>query len=662
VKAREPLGAVEWFVVGERGRAERVTESLRACGIDRLRTGVSWADWHRAGGEEWYAWLLPRLAEEFELLPCLHHTPPSLGRVPTVQSPPRRPRDFADFVDVFIDRFGDLVDWIELWNEPNNLNDWDWTLDPDWLLFCELVGAAGHWARERGKRAVLGGMCPLDANWLDLLGRRGVLGVVDAVGIHGFPGSWTTVWRGWNADAAAVRAVLERHGSSAEVWVTEAGFSTWRHDEAGQLLALVEAADAEVDRVYWYAVEDLAPDRPACDGLHVDERHYHFGLFDADGRPKLAARTLASGGVAAAREAAALLRPVPRRRGRGPTVLVTGGAGFVGTNLADALLERGERVRVLDNLSRPGVEENLRWLQARHGSRVQLAAVDLRDRHALRDAVEGVGSVFHLAAQVAVTTGLADPSADFQVNLGGTVSLLDELRRLPRRPPVVFTSTNKVYGDLSDVVLERVGDRWLPADARLRDRGVDESRPLRFCTPYGCSKGGADQYVCDWAASFDVPTTVFRMSCIYGPHQHGNEDQGWVAHFLLRTLAERPLTIYGDGAQVRDVLHVDDLVRALLAARERIGEIAGRAFNVGGGPERTLSLLELVDLVEELHGTRPELRFGEGRRGDQRWYVSDTAALREAIGWRARVGVEEGVADLYRRLAARRAPLEAASA
>jgi CDP-paratose 2-epimerase len=356
--------------------------------------------------------------------------------------------------------------------------------------------------------------------------------------------------------------------------------------------------------------------------------------------------------MAASRASAGTGRAKAARRRRGRTVLVTGGAGFVGTNVAEALLAAGERVRVLDNLSRPGVEQNLHWLRARHGQQLEFALVDVRDRPALREAVEDVAAVFHLAAQVAVTTSVEDPITDFQVNLGGTIALLDELRRLPEPPTVLFTSTNKVYGSLPDLALERVHDRWLPVEPRLRDRGVDESRPLDFCTPYGCSKGGADQYVLDWAKSYGLPAVVFRMSCIYGPHQHGNEDQGWVAHFLIRALTSKPVTIFGDGAQVRDVLHVDDLVQAFLLAREGIGELSGRAFNVGGGADSMLSLLELVDLIEELHGTRPPLRFAAERLGDQRWYVSDTTALRKATGWAPEIGVAEGVEDLYRWLAA----------
>jgi CDP-paratose 2-epimerase len=329
--------------------------------------------------------------------------------------------------------------------------------------------------------------------------------------------------------------------------------------------------------------------------------------------------------------------------------LVTGGAGFIGTNVAERLLQEGRRVRILDSLARPGVERNLHWLRSRHDERrltVQLA--DLRDPRALREAVAGVDSVFHFAAQVAVTTSLDAPLDDFTVNAGGTVGLLDELRRLDEPPFLLFTSTNKVYGSLPDLELERIDDRWAPVDRRIRDNGIDESRPLDFCTPYGCSKGAADQYVLDYAKSYGLPSVVFRMSCIYGRHQHGNEDQGWVAHFLLRALDGAPITLYGDGAQVRDVLFADDLVDAMLCARDHVGKLAGRAFNMGGGPDSTTSLLELVDLIGDLHGERPQLLHAEERQGDQRYYVSDSRAFREATGWRPEVGVGEGVEELYR--------------
>jgi CDP-paratose 2-epimerase len=521
-----------------------------------------------------------------------------------------------------------------------------------------MVGAAGHWARRRGKKVVLGGMCPVDANWLSLMGDRGVLGVVDVVGLHAFPGAWTSRWQGWHDAVSRTREVLDRHAPGVEAWITEVGHSTWNRDEIGQLRCLLDALEAPADRVYWYAAEDLDERRDACDGFHVDPRHYHFGLADESGRPKLAARTLASSGSAGARALLAAAEPRTPRRSR-PVTVITGGAGFIGTNLAMALLRRGERVRILDNLSRAGSEYNLRGLRGRHRDRLEYLPVDIRDRPSLREGVKGASSVFHFAAQVAVTSSLDDPRLDFDVNLHGTVTLLEELRRLPEAPALVFTSTNKVYGSLADVCVERFGQRWLPSDAKLRRRGVDETRPLEFSTPYGCSKGAADQYVLDHAKTFGMPATVFRMSCIYGRHQHGNEDQGWIAHFLVSLLAGRPLTIYGDGAQVRDILHADDLVDALLLAREHIDEVAGRPLNVGGGAHNAISLLGLLAQMEELHGSLPEVTFAPARAGDQRWYVSDARRLQRTLGWEPEIDAADGIASLYEWLARNRRPVPA---
>ena len=329
------------------------------------------------------------------------------------------------------------------------------------------------------------------------------------------------------------------------------------------------------------------------------------------------------------------------------TSVITGGAGFIGTNMADRLLREGRRVVVLDDLSRAGVRANLAWLRAAHGERLQVEVGDVRDPAAVRRAVADAEQVFHLAAQVAVTTSVAEPMADFAVNLAGTLTVLEELRRLTSPPPLLFTSTNKVYGGLEDVVVEQRGERHEPALAALRARGVGEDRPLDFCSPYGCSKGGADQYVLDYARSFGLPTVVFRMSCIYGPHQCGNEDQGWVAHFLMQAMAGRPITLYGDGRQVRDVLFVDDLLDAMRLAVEGIDHLGGKAYNMGGGPRSTVSLLELLELITELEGQAPEVGFGPWRIGDQRWYVSDTSRFAEASGWAPKVGVAEGVARLH---------------
>jgi CDP-paratose 2-epimerase len=327
-------------------------------------------------------------------------------------------------------------------------------------------------------------------------------------------------------------------------------------------------------------------------------------------------------------------------------VLITGGAGFVATNLADRLLRQGRPVMLFDNLSRAGVEQNVRWLRARHGSLVSVRIGDVRDAVAVRRAVRAACTIYHFAAQVAVTTSLVDPGLDFEVNARGALNLLEAIRTSDHRPPLLFTSTNKVYGELRDVPLRERGRRYEPIDARLGGTGIGEERPLDFHSPYGCSKGAAEQYVLDYARTFDLETVVFRMSCIYGPHQFGTEDQGWVAHFLIQALADLPLTIYGDGRQVRDVLYVEDLVEALLLAQARIAAIAGRAFNIGGGPGNTTSLLELIGLIEELIGESPRVTFEPWRAADQRYYVSDCGRFQAATGWRPRVALREGVARL----------------
>jgi CDP-paratose 2-epimerase len=327
--------------------------------------------------------------------------------------------------------------------------------------------------------------------------------------------------------------------------------------------------------------------------------------------------------------------------------LIIGGAGFIGSNLAHRLLSQGERVMVLDSLARPGVELNLRWLADRFPERLLVQIGDVRDPRAVAEAVSSAERVYHFAAQVAVTTSMTDPGHDFSVNALGTLHLLEALRQQGRSVPLLFTSTNKVYGDLADVSLKQAATRYLPEDERINTEGVSEARPLAFHSPYGCSKGAADQYVLDYAHTYNMPATVFRMSCIYGPRQFGTEDQGWVAHFLIRALQQQPITIYGDGKQVRDILFVDDLLDAMLVAHTHIERTTGQAYNVGGGPQNTISLLELMALIEQLQGKPVSYQFDTWRRGDQKYYVSNTNKLEQTTGWRPRVSVQEGVERLY---------------
>jgi CDP-paratose 2-epimerase len=335
----------------------------------------------------------------------------------------------------------------------------------------------------------------------------------------------------------------------------------------------------------------------------------------------------------------------------GRPVLVTGGAGFIGCNIADRLASAGHPVIVLDALVRGGVEANLAWLERRHGDRVRAIVGDVRDGAVVEAATREARAVFHMAAQVAVTTSFTDPRDDFDVNVVGTLNLLDALRRRGAAVPLVFASTNKVYGDLGDLEFALVDESYRPVDQGIAELGIGEDRALDFHTPYGCSKGAADQYVLDYSRSFGVPTAVLRMSCIYGERQMGTEDQGWVAHFLIRALEGRPITIYGDGFQVRDVLDVSDAVDAYVAAWANIDRVAGRAFNLGGGPRNAISLRALVAYAGELLHRNVEIAFEGWRAGDQKYFVADTRAVQAELGVGPSVPWRRGVARLARWLA-----------
>ncbi len=324
---------------------------------------------------------------------------------------------------------------------------------------------------------------------------------------------------------------------------------------------------------------------------------------------------------------------MPQRKAR--TILITGGAGFIGSNLAQRLLADSKAcVRVFDNLSRSGVAHNLAWLRNLPGSeRLEFVEGDVRDEATIAYAAADATEIYHLAAQVAVTTSIQDPREDFDVNVRGTFNVLEAARRSDRHPFILFTSTNKVYGSLHRVSVTVEGTRYRVQDSTFQ--GVGESEPLDFHSPYGCSKGAADQYVRDYARIYDLRTVVFRMSCIAGPRQFGTEDQGWVAHFLYSALEGKPITIYGDGFQVRDVLHIYDLIDAMEAAYSAAEHSAGSIYNLGGGPERAVSVVEMLKAIEQETGIQPVLRFSNVRPGDQPLYVSDTSKLSADTGWRA---------------------------
>jgi CDP-paratose 2-epimerase len=326
---------------------------------------------------------------------------------------------------------------------------------------------------------------------------------------------------------------------------------------------------------------------------------------------------------------------------------ITGGAGFIGANYVNRLLEHGEKVTIYDNLSRAGSRRNLTWLQDKFGQDgFQLVIGDVRDASLVRDSSRSADIILHLAAQVAVTTSVVDPREDFEVNAGGTFNLLEAARLNGRNPAFLYASTNKVYGGMENVRVVEDATRWRYADL---PQGCPETQPLDFHSPYGCSKGAGDQYVRDYARIYSLPSVVLRQSCIYGPRQFGVEDQGWLAWMIIAAVTGRQLTIYGDGKQIRDVLHVDDLLDAYDNAIARIGQVKGRIYNLGGGPENTLSVwTEFGPLLEELLGKPIPVARSDWRPGDQKVFVADIRKAEADLGWKPKVGVKDGVGRLFK--------------
>ena len=323
--------------------------------------------------------------------------------------------------------------------------------------------------------------------------------------------------------------------------------------------------------------------------------------------------------------------------------LVTGGAGFIGSNYVHHLLGQGKQVRIFDNLSRSGAEKNLAWLRNTHGSNsFELVIGDLREPGKLAEAVKAVDVVAHFAGQVAVTTSVLNPREDFEINALGTFNLLEAIRLSGQRPFVIFSSTNKVYGEMLEQQIVEKETRYAYKGLK---HGVPETQGLDFHSPYGCSKGTADQYVQDYARIYGIPSVVMRQSAIYGPRQFGIEDQGWLAWFSIAAVLERPITIFGDGKPVRDMLDVRDLVQVYEAAVAQRDEIAGEVFNIGGGPEQTISIwAECGPMLEELIGREIPVAYDEARPGDQKVYISDIRKAKKQLGWSPKIGIADGIA------------------
>ncbi|MBP8857561.1 MAG: GDP-mannose 4,6-dehydratase [Anaerolineaceae bacterium] len=331
----------------------------------------------------------------------------------------------------------------------------------------------------------------------------------------------------------------------------------------------------------------------------------------------------------------------------GKHYLITGGAGFIGSNYVNRLLQRGETVTIFDNLSRAGAVRNIRWLKEVYGEKgVDLVLGDVRETEQVARAAKQADVIVHLAAQVAVTTSVTHPREDFEINALGTFNTLEAARLSGRNPLFLYASTNKVYGGMDDVAIVEEPTRYRYADF---PEGISESQPLDFHSPYGCSKGAGDQYVRDYARIYGLPTVVFRQSCIYGPRQYGIEDQGWVAWFVIAALTGKRISIYGDGKQVRDILFVEDLLNAYDAAIENPSVSSGQVYNIGGGVKNILSVwTEFQPLLERLIGKPLDVSWGDWRPGDQKVYVSDIRKASRNLKWAPMVSVEEGIEKLFR--------------
>ena len=327
-------------------------------------------------------------------------------------------------------------------------------------------------------------------------------------------------------------------------------------------------------------------------------------------------------------------------------VLVTGGAGFIGSNLVNRLLHQGYEVTIFDNLSRSGCHQNMEWLQNRHGSGAfHTVQADLTDFAALQQAISGVERIYHLAGQVAVTTSVKDPRHDFESNALGTFNVLEAARTVANDPILIYASTNKVYGGMEEIKISEAETRYFYTEFPY---GIPETQALDFHSPYGCSKGTGDQYVRDYARIYNLRSVVIRQSCIYGYRQFGIEDQGWLAWFIIAALKNRPISIYGNGKQVRDVLFIDDLLDAYDAVIENIAFTAGQIYNIGGGAENTISVWrEFGPLLEKLISQPIQVEHCKWRPGDQPVYVSDIRKAKKELGWQPKVSVTQGTECLY---------------
>lgn len=650
IESGKTIGVTAYFRPGDQPHAEQILADLRTLGITHIRTLLSWTECRTPAGCAWYDWLIPAIARQAELLPCLVYTPEPAGNDAREPHDPEQNRNLLELITT---RFSDHFNWLELSVDLDGRDGLDELSDTAWDGLRKAVIDAAGWIKRQGKKTVVTVAAQCASRAFARMCNPDVLRHSDAIGICD---PWTAVRDHAHGHSCVtqLRTLLKDQEGSPEVWITDAGFSPQRYNDHQQLRTLLDAVDAPAERVYWRATPQHADTEKTVPRVPRMEEHAHYpGLRLSDGAPTLLFRLLQDGGMDKVRRTLGLAaRPVSVRETPG-LALITGGAGFIGTNLADRMLTEDVPVLIYDNLARPGAERNLHWLFDRHRDGLEFELADVRNRHALRHALRHAAQVFHLAAQPALGTSLRHPIEDYEVNSCGTLSLLEELRLQAHRPPLIFTSTSKIYGTLGAIRLKKEHTRYEPEDRVMRHNGIGEEQALEFSSPFACSKGGAEQYVLNYAKNYGLPAMVLRIGSVYGTHQSGDQEHDWIAHFLRRTLQEQPITIHGDGLQVRDVLYVDDLVDAILLAQQHMTKGAGQAFNIGGGPGNTVSLRELIDLIEIVHGHTPLVSYQDWRPDDQRYFVSNISKFAAMTGWMPRTDVGDGIRRLYAWIAER---------
>lgn len=644
IERGKTVGVTVNFRPGDQPHAEQILADLRTLGIAHVRAPLSWSECQTPAGYAWYDWLIPAIARQAELLPCLAYAPGPTGNEAHELHDLGR---YRDFLELIVTRFSDYFGWLELSVALDGRCGLDELSDTAWDGLRKSVVDAAGWIKRQGKKTVFAVAAQCAARTFAHISGPDLLRHSDAIGICD-PGTAVRSQVHGHSCVAQLRALLKEQEGAPEVWITDAGFMPPPYNDRQQLRTLLDAVDAPAERVYWRATTLHADaDKAVTLAPWAEEHAHHTGLRRSDGAPTLLFRLLQDGGMDKVRSTLRLAaRPVSMSRTPG-LVLITGGAGFIGTNLTDRLLSEGVPVLIYDNLARPGAERNLHWLFDKHRSGLEFELADVRNRRALRRALRNAAQVLHLAAQPAPGTSLRHPIEDYEVNSYGTLNLLDELRLQEHRPPLIFASTSKVYGTLGSIRLKKEHTRYEPEDRAVRHNGIGEEQALEFCSPFACSKGGAEQYVLNYARNYGLPAMVLRLGSVYGAYQSGEQEHDWIAHLLRWTLQEQPITIYGDGLQVRDVLHVDDLVDAILLAQRHMPEGSGQAFNIGGGPGNTVSLRELIDLIEIVHGHAPPVCYQDWRPDDQRYFVSNISKFTAMTGWMPRTDVGEGIRRLY---------------